>query len=301
MKLPHFSRIVATLSLLLTGPLYSAAILDILPGVNNVQITEVTYFFEGTEVTQTEEAADVLVVGDDEVRILSLKVNDGGIVNLEYFNTDGATVFNTNPELASINGTGTYDHGTITNSSAGISAFNDAIAVTTTDTDLRNYVFSDLLTPAPPTSGVPDYDIRYTRAMKVDDYIVVSERWGNSFIEVTPLKADGTPYAGANILRFGGTGGGAYEVFDWNTGVAAAGNYTDQAQTLTVASVSKFFENTGTTAGPVYGFRIDNDGEADTKFMIVSHIQIVPEPSVFLLSVASALAFLTSRNRKSAS
>lgn len=309
MKLTYFSKTVASLGLFLGAPFCSAATVNVTPGVNNVAITQVVYYFEGAEVTQTEQAVGVLVAGDDEVSIRSVSVINGGIVNLEYINTEGATILNTNPELGSINGIGVYDHGTTIDSSAGLTAFNDAVAVTTTDSDLRNYVYYDLLNPAPPTPSVPDFDIVYTRAMNTDDYILVSERYGNTYFEVTPLKADGTPYVGANVLRFGGAGGDPYAVYDWNTGVAAAENYPDQAHALSVASVSKFFEGTDVAPGPVYGFRIDNDGEADTKILVISdnpfsdnplNPSVVPEPSSFFLSLGSVLFFLTRRNRKSA-
>jgi hypothetical protein len=145
---------------------------------------------------------------------------------------------------------------------------------------------------------VPDYDPIHVKAMQPDDYGLVSERFGNTFFEVTPLKADGTPYAGANTRRFGGAGGASYPVHDWNSGYAAASNNPTQAQAFSVASVSKFFEGTPVTPGPVYGFRIDNDGEADTKALIVSNNpfgdnpdnqMLAPEPSPALLAALAAM------------
>lgn len=293
----------------------SAAVLNVTPGVNNVPIQQVTFTVNNTDVVQNSPAAGVTDVGDIEVYLKSLQVNDGGsIVTLGHFNVEGSEVRNVNPELVGISGTagaglrglGVYDNGTITPSTAGIPAFASALAATTTDTDLRNFSYYDFLTSTP-TQDVADYDLLFMRAMSFDDYVIVSERFGNTYFEITPLKEDGTPYEGANVLRFGGSSTGpAYSVYDWNSGYAAAGSNPTQAQAFSVASVSKFFEGTAVTPGPVYGFRIDNDGEADTKIFVVGtnpfsdnpyNPQLVPEPSAFLFATASLLGGLFRRRR----
>jgi hypothetical protein len=285
-----------------------AAVVFVTPGLNNVAIQEVTYTVGGNDVVQSTEASGVSQTGDGEVIVKSIKINDGGVVTLSHFNTEGASVVNMNPGLELISGIGVFDNGAATLSNGGLAAFADAVEVTTTNSDLRNFIYYDFLSPGPPTPGVSDYDILYTRAMNLDDYILVSERFGNTYFEVTPLKADGTPYTGANVLRFGGPGGAAYAVYDWNTGYAAATNQPPQAQTLTVASVSKFFEGTSETPGPVYGFRIDNDGEADIKVLIVSRNTfadnphnpiLVPEPSGFLMAAGAGGLLLVRRSRRS--
>lgn len=284
-----------------------AAVIHVTPLTNNVTIQQVTYSINGQDVVQTSEASGVSEVGDGEVNVKSIRINNGGIVDLEYINTAGATVRNVNPQLGSISGIGVFDNGVYTPSNGGLEAFATALAATTTNSDLRNFSYYDALQPSPPTSGIADYDLLYTRAMQPNDYVLVSERDGNTYFEVTPLKADGTPYVGANVLRYGGNGGGSYQVYDWNSGYAAAGNVSTQAQAFSVTSVSKFFENTSVTPGPVYGFRIDNDGEADTKILIVSdnpfsdnppNPMLVPEPSSLLMSMGAGLFFLTSRKRR---
>jgi hypothetical protein len=289
----------------LTAP-SQAAVLDILPGVNNVPITKVTYTIGGNDIDQLAPAAGVTNVGDTAVIVKSVVVNDGGAVkNLNYVNNAGATIVNVNPQLGTIAGIGVFDHGTHIASKNNLAAFTSALAVTTSNFDLRNFTYYDYLNPVGmPTAGVPDYDILYTKAMNFDDYILVSERNGNTFFKVTPLQADGTPYAGANSLLFGGTGGNPYTVYNWNSGYAAASNNSDQAQAFSVASVAKFFEGTGVTPGPVYGFRIDNDGEADVKIVLISDnpfddnpLRPVPEPSSAMVLAAGALGFLARRRR----
>lgn len=307
MKTKHLFRNLPWLVLIGALPFCQAAVIDVTPGFNNLPIERVVYTIDGQDVIQTTEATGVNEVGDSEVSVKSIRINNGGVLDLEYINTAGATVTNVNPGLASISGIGVFDNGVSTNSNGGLEAFATAIAATTTNADLRNFSYYDFLSPGPPASGVPDYDLIYVRAMQPSDYVLVSERYGNTYFEVTPLMADGTPYVGANVLRYGGAGGAGYSVYDWNSGYAAAGNTPTQAQAFSVTSVSKFFEGTSVTPGPVYGFRIDNDGEADTKILIISdspfddnppNPQLVPEPSAFMMALGASLCFVFSRRRK---
>lgn len=282
-----------------------AAVLNVLPGVNNVPIQKVTYTTSGGDVEQLAPAAGVTNVGNTAVTVKSVQVNDGGTIrNLNYVNNAGATIVNVNPQIGTIGGIGVFDHGTNIAANAGLAAFTSALAVTTSNFDLRNFTYYDYLSPSPPTLGVPDYDILYTKAMNFDDFILVSERNGNTFFKVTPLQADGTPYVGANTLLFGGNGGNPYTVYNWNSGYAAANNNSDQAQAFSVASVGKFFEGTGVIPGPVYGFRIDNDGEADTKIVIISDnpfddnpLRPIPEPSSAMALAAGVLGLLVRKRR----
>jgi len=315
MRFPLSRHCYACFVLISTAPAGFSAVIDVTPGVNNVPIQRVVYTINGNEVIQTTEATGVNSVGDTEVLVKSIRViNNGNIIDLGHFNTEGAEVRNVNPGLVSITGDGgaglrglgVYDNGVVTPTTAGISAFATALAATTTDTDLRHFTYYDFLS-SKPAAGVPDYDLLYVRAMQPEDFLVVSERFGNTYFEVTPLKADGTPYVGANVLRFGGSATTTeYTVYDWNSGYAASGSNPGQAQAFSVASVSKFFTGTSVAPGPVYGFRIDNDGEADTKIFVVGsnpfsdnpyNPQLVPEPSAFLMSAGALLCGIFRRRR----
>ncbi|MGD7654525.1 MAG: hypothetical protein ACQCXQ_15005 [Verrucomicrobiales bacterium] len=290
-----------------------AAVVNVLPGVNNVPITQVVYNDGTNDIVQTSPASGVENTSDTPLSVKSVQINNGGtLINLEYINTDGATVLNINPEFENIGGTsvgtgvngiGVFDNGTNTLSKDNLVNFSNALAATTIDTDLRNFIFYDYL-DSTPSYGTPDFDIVYNTAMNLDDYVLISERNGNTYFEVTPLKADGTPYENANVLRFGGDGGLSYEVYDWNSGYAASSNQPTQAQAFTVASVAAFFEGTTATPGPVWGFRIDNDGEADTKIVVMSNdtftnnpTTTVPEPSTFLASLLAPLLMVLRRRR----
>jgi hypothetical protein len=284
-----------------------AAVLTVLPGVNNAPVTGVTYSIGGVDVVQGIEPPGAVEVGNFAVNIKSVRIEDGGEVELKFFNTEGAMVVNVNPEIQNIGGIGIYNNGT-TSTPLDLNAYALALAAVTQDTNLRHYGYHDYLSPAPPTPGVPDYDVWFYRALNPDDYMLISERWGNSFFEVTALMEDGTPYPNANVLRIGGQGGDfgvGYQVHDWITGFAASDNFEYQAKVLTVISAAKFFEGTNSQAMPIYGLRFDNDDEADVKVIGASDNtfldnpinSLVPEPSSFLMSLVGSLCLLCSRKR----
>ena len=296
--------------------LSNAAVLDVLPGLNNAPITGITFTRDGSTYVQNTEPTAAENVGPSPVLLQSVRITDGGAVNLTYFNTEDAKVVNVNPSLSTIGGVGVddgigvYDNGVLTQAKDdGLEAFADAFAGTTLDTDLRNYGFHDRL-KTPIAANAPVLDLLFYRALKAEDFLVVSERWGNSTFTVTALTADGTPYQFANSLRLGGNGGDAgvgYQVHDWNTGIAQPGMWDYQAMTLTAVSVEKFFEGVSpANSGDVYGLRIFNSGEADVKILGASantfndnpeNPQLVPEPSSFLMALFGSLFFLTSRTR----
>ncbi len=297
--------------------LSNAAVINLLPGANNVAIQQLTLLIGGTPQVQTAEATGVTHTGDGEVLVKSVRITDGGPVDLTFFNTEAAAAVNVNSQLSTISGVGVFDNGAVTTSSgAGHQAYADAFAAASLNTDLRNFGYHDYLSPGPTTPGTPDLDLLFYRALNLDDYILVSERWGNSSFTVTALMADGNPYPDANILRLGGSGGAfgvGYEVHDWNTGYAAATNVPSQAQALTLFSIAKFFESSGpqggppVLAGPVYGLRIENVGEADVKIMGISansfldnpvNPQVVPEPSSALMILLGSVFFIGSRKRQ---
>jgi hypothetical protein len=288
-----------------------AAVINLMSGANNVAIQQLTLLVGGSTVVQTTEATGVNHTGDNEVLVKSVRITDGAPVELTFFNTEAAAAVNVNPELSGIAGVGMFNNGVVTTSLAdGHQAYADAFAAASLDTDLRNFGYHDYLSPGPTTPGTPDLDLLFYRALNLDDYILVSERWGNSSFTVTALMADGNPYPDASILRLGGSGGNpgvGYEVHDWNTGYAAATNIPSQAQALTLFSVAKFFEAQGSNGGPVYGLRIENAGEADVKIMGISdntfldnpvNPKVVPEPSGMLLALTSCMVLLGLRRRK---
>ena len=281
-------------------PLLGQTIVEIKPGMNNRPITQMVFEVDGSPVIQNVEATGVVVNRDQPVFLRSVTIDHGGSsVVLDSFNSFGATVGSIN-FTTSTGGVGIFDNGTIT-TTTNLAAFGAALAATTQDTDLMNYSFYDLVSNLPP-SGVHDYDLFFNRGFNPEDYLLVSERFGNTYFSLSALDATGAPISGTNLLRFGYPSGAGYELYDWNTGYAAASYSNSQAFALTVADVSLFFTGTSVAPQPVFGFRVDNDGEADVKFFggsanTFANNPAVPEPSSFVL-VLGVLAAAGARRKR---
>jgi hypothetical protein len=141
-----------------------------------------------------------------------------------------------------------------------------------------------------------DYDVRFTTPLTVDDFILVSERNGNSVFTLTPLNSSYLPITNANTLAFGGpSGAGAHQAYDFRTGVIPAGTAgQNQDQGLTVSPVDLFFNSAlggPSTASPqsVYGFRVNNSGQADVNFFGLSAVPIPEDNSVAVAVVFGAV------------
>jgi hypothetical protein len=286
---------------LMSASVLAVGYIDVLPGSHNVLITRVVYEVDGEIVVQNAPVSGVAVNRDGAVYLKSITVNDGGTLReLSSHNSLGASTSNMALN-SSTKGVGVFDNGVITRTS-NIAAFSEALAATTQDTDLLNYCFYDFVAGMP-NVGVADYDLLFHRSFEPTDFVLVSERWGNTYFTLTALDAEGEVITGANILRFGyPTGDGGYTQYDWNSGYASSSYVTDQAFAFTAASVSKFFEGTSVTPQNVFGFRVDNDGQADVKFLGLSDNSFtdnkpIPEPSTTLLAVMAALACALHRRR----
>jgi len=284
---------------------HAQAFVDILPGTNNVPIVSVNYTVNGNTVVQSNEASAVTSQSDGSVFLNSLQVNTGSEnKTLNFFNDLGGVVTNLNIS-PSASGVGVFDNGTVTQV-ADTSAFQTSLAGITQDTDLLNFSFYDG-TSGLPDSNTSDYDLLFARGFLDEDYILVSERNGNTYFNIVPLDQNGNVIAGANSLRFGGPATlGSHQAYDWRSGYATSDYFEDQDFGYSVASIEKFFE--GTSVAPetvVYGFRIDNNGDADVKFFGLSSNPftdnpinpnpLVPEPGTALLSVLAAVTLLRRR------
>jgi hypothetical protein len=289
----------------MTAAAWSQNFIDILPGSHSMPITGVTYEVDGSTVVQNSEASGVQVNRDAPVYLKSVTIQDGSTSrNLDTFNSLGAVVVNIGFTSAT-GGVGVFDNGAITTTS-NLPAFASALAGTTQDTDLLNYNFYDGVSNMP-GSGVSDYDLLFQHGFEPTDFVLVSERWGNTFFTLTPLNSAGDPISGANTLRFGYPTGSAYTKYDWNSGYASSSYNSSQAMAFSVAAVSKFFEASAASSQPVFGFRIDNNGEADVKFFGLSDDSFInnplnshsaiPEPSVVLLAALALVPLATRRRR----
>lgn len=296
-------KFLIPLLFLLSLPLVGQTTLDITPGVNNVPITGVTYNVGGSTVVQRTAASGVTNNQDSEVFVSGVQIGSGSSAqNLNVFNFEGAQVRNINFGPSS-SGVAVFDNGAVTNTN-NLADFENAVIGITQDADLMNFLYYDAASNLPGASTA-DFDLIFRYSFQPTDYILVSERNGNTFFELTPLGADGEVIAGANTLRFGGAGGAAFAVYDWNSGYATSSYVSSQPQVFSVASAGKFFEGTAVT-GEIYGFRIDNNGDADVKFFGLSddtftnnpeNPLFIPEPSTFFLSLIGMLSLVLRRRR----
>jgi hypothetical protein len=187
--------------------------IDILPGSHNLLITRVTYEVDGGIVVQDAPVMGVAVSRNAPVYLKSVTIDQGGVQRtLDSQNSLGASVANVGFTPAT-RGVGVFDNG-VKIQADNLEAFKTALAGTTRDTDLMNYAYYDFVKKMP-APGVADYDLLFQRGFKNDDFLLVSERWGNSYFTLTPLGSTGQVIVGANTLRFGYPGGDAYTKYDW--------------------------------------------------------------------------------------
>lgn len=252
-------------------------------------INSVTYSSTGLQSSPATSAIAITTA----VNVVGIQVDDGGPTNLNFYNTGNAAIVNSNfaANTGTTNangGVGVYDVGSkIRIQDDGLAAYEAAVANAATNTNLMNYLFYDGSLQNMPNATTADFDLLYQYAWTTEDYLVVAERNGNTFFELTPLGADGNPIAGANNLLFDSAYGwrsGFENDFDPNNG---------QDMWFSVAKIDKFFEDTLVPEinQLVYGYRVDNDGNADVKFFGASNDPftnnpqnpnpLVPEPSTY--------------------
>lgn len=239
--------------LMFTAPLGAVTI----TAANDLDITEVVLDDNGTVVTQTASATGVTDADADPVNLQSITIVENSVpVVLDNFNTGGTDVIT--PSIgfpAGLTGVRTWENNVATE--LADPAFEAAVERVLDSTDLRDYVAYDGLNQA--LSG-QDYDVMFDAPIDNDDYLVVSERNGNTFFDLIPLDASGNPIAGAEVVGFDNP-------YGWNTGYAPV-EQAAQPMWISVADVEAF-----DVSEPIWGFRVDNDGEADVKFFAAS-----PEP-----------------------
>jgi hypothetical protein len=286
------------LTAIMTCALNAASIIDVLPGVNNVPITQAVFEVNGTTVTQASQATGVTATSAT-VNLKSLTVNDNGsILTLNFFNDLGASIVNMNlpPNLEGVGVLNGADKIPLFNN---VVPFTDAVAAASQNTNILNYVYYDYLSFTP-AFGVPDYSIMFVAPFQNDDYMMVAERNLNSQFILRPLDQNGNLIVGTNAIRFAGDApisGDPMQRYDWNTGYASSHYISNQVFGISVASTELFFRDTGLSYQPIYGFLIDNDGEADFKLLGMSTTQFVPEPAAALLGGIGMLLLLQRRQR----
>lgn len=237
-------------------------------GSGDVPITQVVLDDNGSTVTQNTEATRTPGVGrvtdsdDDPVSFLSVTVNDGGPVVLDEFNVGTVTVTNFDFPAGS-SGVYAFENGTQTQ--VGTAGFEAAVAQTVNSLDLRDYMGFDSVSAAA-SAPASNFDILFDAPLRNSDYLLVSERDGNTFFDLVALDKQGNVIDGSNKVGFDST-------YGWNTGYAPS-NQAGQPMFFTVVDIAGF--GVVTEDEPIYGFRIDNDGEADVKFFGLSADPFLP-------------------------
>lgn len=289
--------------------------------MNNAAISSVTYNVTG------QQALNVFL-RNTPIFVESMTVA-GNPSPLSFFNSATAIIRNNNlvnPSASGSGGVGVYNTSAPTSvriHTDGLAAYQQAVISASLNTNLMNYLFYDGTLSGMPNAATADYDILYYHAWAASDYLVVAERDGNTFFELTPLGANGNPIPGANRLLFGDNRNSTQRAavglttpltgdpHDWNTLYRNQNDaFSSQSMWFTAARVSQFFA--GTQVAPadqhVYGFRIDNNGNADVKFFGASDntfednfvnplVPPIPEPSTLLFVAALAPTLLLRRRR----
>lgn len=250
------------------------------PGQNNVPITEVQFNHNGNTITQTTEASGTLVNTDKAVELTYVKVNDGTTKVLSNFNSLGAVIRNNN-FTSSTSGVGVYKTGSSIGS-PNSSTWEDAMVNSGSDNNVLNYLYYDHSKNVP--SGA-DFDIVWTKGWENSDYLLVGERNGNTCFALTPLDSNGNVISSAYKLQFGNCYGSVRAEYDWNIGFAPT-NITNQPMVFTVIKMSTF-----NTDKNIFGFRIDNTGDADPKFFGLSDVTFEDNPNNPLIGGISGFVF----------
>lgn len=149
----------------------------------------------------------------------------------------------------------------------GVSPFQSAMEDALRNTNIKDYVFYDGKSTSGLTSTI-DYKVKFRRALESTDFVLMQERNGNTYFQLSPLDINGDVISGANIIQFASSNNDPSTGYSWNTGIADSGYQPDQPMYYSVASISNFFNDTSVPAEDqnVFGFAVNNQGNADTKF-----------------------------------
>lgn len=275
------------------APLSGGTVVDVKDGGNMATITEVTYNVGGNSLTQENQASGSNQVSG-AVETTNISIEEGGnSKDLTFYNLGNAKIVNNN--FSNPAGVGVYNTTSgstvVTIENDGMAAYEAAVIESATNRNLMNYLFYDG-TSGLPDDGVADFDILFRNSWTADDYLVVAERNGNTYFELTPLDVNGDVIADANVLKFD-------SAYNWRSGYENEFDENDgQDMWFTATSIKTFYQETSITFSEIYGFRVNNDGDADVKFFGASddtfennpkNPNVIPEPSQFGV-VASLLA-----------
>ncbi|MCG1036972.1 LamG-like jellyroll fold domain-containing protein [Polaribacter sargassicola] len=259
---------------------------DVVLGTDNVPVTEVQFDFNGNTITQTQGYGTSNAPNANRTSLpvlmnyIKVDIGEGETKTLNFYNVLGTFVTNNNFTTAA-RGVGVYNEGVKTEVKDGVAEWENAMQDMANSKNALHYLYYDGVSNIP---SADDFDILFKKALTDADHLVVSERFGNTYFTVTPLDIDGNPITSARKLRFGfvngpnngagSTSGNGSRKYDWNIGYGSAGYQASQPQYFSVVDVELF-----NSSSSIYGFRIDNNGEADVKFYGISDDTFTNNPT----------------------
>ncbi len=278
-------------------------------------ITQFVYTINNVVFTQNAEATNSSLTPQTQP-VIAQRITAGGR-NLDFFNFAGASLRNVNGVFGQSNvqpansGIGIVTTTGEASVSLGKPAFDAGLVASTQNSNLLNYIRYDGQNTTP--TAAFDYDLLFQKAYQPTDAFLIQERDGNTYFGITPLGINGNPIPNANILFMGGNTDAAPESsgtrltrYDWNTGITHSTYQSAQPFVFTVVEADEFFVGTTVPTADqiVYGFRIDNNGNADVKFFGLSddtfdnnpdNPLLIPEPTTMLTTTLGLLALLRRR------
>lgn len=278
-------------------------------------ITQFRYTINNVVFTQNVEATNSSLTPQTQP-VIAQRITAGGR-NLDFFNFAGASLRDVNGVFGQSNvqtansGIGIVTESGDTSVSFGKAAFDAGLVASTQNSNLLNYIRYDGQNTTP--TAAFDYDLLFQKAYQPTDAFLIQERDGNTYFGITPLGINGNPIPNANILFMGGNTDAAPESsgtrltrYDWNTGITHSTYQSTQPFVFTVVEADEFFVGTSVPTADqiVYGFRIDNNGNADVKFFGLSddtfdnnpnNPLLIPEPTTMLTTTLGLLALLRRR------
>lgn len=259
----------------------SGGSVDIGRGENDIPISSVTLKTGGKKIVQNQSANFEVLdnPGFDGIRGAEVYDNSSSAITLESITIEanGKTIvadkvnvlevkvsnFNfhdsvPNGTVSVING-GEYkgNIGKLKGTSKDRREFQNEIAASLSSKNFRHYInYASNKSEIKKTDH--DFDVSFS-PLTNDDFLVVAERFGNSTFDLRPLDASGNEIPGGKRLVF--------REYSWNTGYAPS-DVGGQPFFLSVISIKKF--GVDTNLNTISGFRVNNDGGADFKFLTIS-------------------------------
>lgn len=242
----------------------TAGILNASASENNVPISSAKILLDGSQlITQNGSSVGAPVVRTGSIDLVELTVLDSGqLRTLSVANRGGGIVANVNvPSNSTLYGVA--NQGVVqTMAALGLEQFKLRAGETASNTNLNNYLVDG--SPDGLPDGNSEFDFLFHLPYQLNDYIILSERFGNSSARLTPLNSAGEVIPGSNPIQF-------TPPYDWNTGYSSP-IIPDQPYWLICVRATAF----GVTQ-PIHGFRVDTSG-ADIKFFGLSETGFTTTP-----------------------